>query len=879
MPESSSIDLTRPQPGTLATLEVAGPAPSPAARNIESHVVGSFNGQLANGQNIVQLNDSAGAIVNLYQGKPIEPRRVPAPVLLRPRPFPGLLGREMELAAGRDAIRAAQPLEYYASAGWGKTVLLRSLGQVAADGCPDGVVYLPADGEPLPDLLQFCFDTFYETDAPIPFKPTEGELRRYLHPVRALLMIDDLSLDREHVEALLQWLPNSVVVIATKDRTLWASGQAVKVGGLSRDAAIQLVESELGRLLTTAEQPTFDQLWSSLEGNPLSLIQAAAAVRARPQALTSITAGDPRQLLGSLDDDEHKVLGVLASLYDAAVPASHAAAITGVTDSPAILLRLTQAGLTELKEGGYRLSREPAAALIDATGPQQWTAPSIRHFATWAQRFAGDVRLILEVSGLLMKVTELATDTQRWREAWQLVRAVERSLALSGRWGAWHRLLDYGMQAAQALEDRAAQAWVLHQLGTRALCLGDVAVAGTFLNQALEIRRALGDSEGIAASSHNLQRLAPPPTPPSPPAPHPPIRWLRWVTRIGAALGLVVAAGFVFPQPGAGSFWGQAFFPSGILSLEASQPLSFDAVPVGLTSSSRVVTVHNTGSGTLRLTGLSTEPPFQQTSNCPIPVQLRPNDTCTILVTYHPGAAGSASGILAVTADGKSYTAVLSGSGIYIWRLESLPIAFGKVTVGRPIRKELRLTNTSGAPLPLSSIRMKDLSKSFSVASGGCLPASPIAPGAACPIVLSFVPGSLGSFTDSLLVADTTGDQREYSVTGQGVLPQVVLSRTFVDWTKDPSTPNPAPITVTNTGEGVLLISSAMLTKDSSPAFRIVKDTDGCSNQQLMPQGQCTLQVEHVQIYRILANDLNGALQFTDNASDSPQSVGLHAVG
>src|SRR5712691_1668049 len=186
--------------------------PTPATRNIEVHIAGSVSGQLAIGENILQVDAKPGAIVNLYEGKPIVPRRRPAPVLLPPRPFPGLLGRTSEVGAAKAAMRIAQPFEYYAPPGWGKTSLLRYLGQLAAGMCPDGIVYQPSSGEPLDDLLQFCFDVFYETD--VPFKPTTGQLRQFLLPMRALIILDDLDMDRDQLEALFASLPNCVFLLA-----------------------------------------------------------------------------------------------------------------------------------------------------------------------------------------------------------------------------------------------------------------------------------------------------------------------------------------------------------------------------------------------------------------------------------------------------------------------------------------------------------------------------------------------------------------------------------------------------------------------------------------------------------------------------------------
>jgi hypothetical protein len=82
-------------------------------------------------------------------------------------------------------------------------------------------------------------------------------------------------------------------------------------------------------------------------------------------------------------------------------------------------------------------------------------------------------------------------------------------------------------------------------------------------------------------------------------------------------------------------------------------------------------------------------------------------------------------------------------------------------------------------------------------------------------------------------------------------------------------------------GNASLFVGSVQLSRDSSPVFVIVQNSDGCSNRELTPQNpQCTVEVGY-----LLKNaggtgpDFNGLLQFTDNASDSPQVVRLHMQG
>ena len=78
--------------------------------------------------------------------------------------------------------------------------------------------------------------------------------------------------------------------------------------------------------------------------------------------------------------------------------------------------------------------------------------------------------------------------------------------------------------AARSIGDRSAEAWALHQIGTRALCIGETRTARAVLGQAVQLRHGLDDAVAVEASQRNLGLvLAPAPaaTPAPVPAPTP----------------------------------------------------------------------------------------------------------------------------------------------------------------------------------------------------------------------------------------------------------------------------------------------------------------------------------------------------------------------
>src|SRR6266511_5939342 len=176
-----------------------------------TRIGGSVYGQVISGDNNLQyqVRVEEGGIVNL--GPRVDPRALPLPVVLRPRDFPSLVGRERELDVALAAIAAGAPVEVQGAAKTGKTVLLRYLAhRELPPSVPDGVVYLEVDGVPPADVLQSLFEAFHETDGA--YKPTELRIRRAFQRTRALLLLDDATFDERAITRLLNALPRCVVV-------------------------------------------------------------------------------------------------------------------------------------------------------------------------------------------------------------------------------------------------------------------------------------------------------------------------------------------------------------------------------------------------------------------------------------------------------------------------------------------------------------------------------------------------------------------------------------------------------------------------------------------------------------------------------------------
>jgi hypothetical protein len=102
------------------------------------------------------------------------------------------------------------------------------------------------------------------------------------------------------------------------------------------------------------------------------------------------------------------------------------------------------------------------------------------------------------------RLLETAVALGRDRCSLRLSRHLAVLFAARGAFGAWGRVLAAMRTAAERLGDRAALALAEHELGVRAVLLGDNATALRCLHSAARERSACGDEAGAAASNAAL---------------------------------------------------------------------------------------------------------------------------------------------------------------------------------------------------------------------------------------------------------------------------------------------------------------------------------------------------------------------------------------
>src|SRR5690606_36922231 len=279
----------------LSFRHVGGAMSTPPS--VQALVQGDVSGQIAVGSHIYQIRDVHGGVINIMppERRP-ELRPRPRPVLLRPRPFRGLLGREREVGLAREAVAACAPIEVHGLLGSGRTSLLRHLAHELEPGAlDDGLVHLSARGEELDGILQELVHAFFESDG-MTLQLTPTELRHRLGGIRAVVLVDDVELDRESLVDLTDAAPGCAFVLTAEQRRAWGDVRSLELGGLPDEAALALWELEAGPIGDEAERLVVGAICRSVDGLPLRILQAEAAAREERGAAARLrSAGDPQR--------------------------------------------------------------------------------------------------------------------------------------------------------------------------------------------------------------------------------------------------------------------------------------------------------------------------------------------------------------------------------------------------------------------------------------------------------------------------------------------------------------------------------------------------------------------------------------------------------
>ena len=253
--------------------------------------------------------------------------------------------------------------------------------------------------------------------------------------------------------------------------------------------------------------------------------------------------------------------------------------------------------------------------------------------------------------------------------------------------------------------------------------------------------------------------------------------------------------------------------------------LAFPATVVGQPSTAQILTVTNTGGTNLTISNITVAgSDFSQTNNCI--GTLVPAQFCTVNVTFRPTTTGTRSSavVFTDTAPTSPQSVALSGTGTQAGaQVSPASINFANQAVGTTSAPQnVTLTNTGTATLNISSVLLGGTDPSyFAISANTCT--STLAAGSNCVVSLTFTPqtainaAATLSFTD-----DGPGSPQVVSLSGLGTTISLSFNPASLTFPNTALTVTSAPMTITvsNTGNGAVTITSIAVTGTNASEFR-----------------------------------------------------------
>jgi hypothetical protein len=311
---------------------------------------------------------------------------------------------------------------------------------------------------------------------------------------------------------------------------------------------------------------------------------------------------------------------------------------------------------------------------------------------------------------------------------------------------------------------------------------------------------------------------------------------------------------------------GTGVAPSAALSPSA---LNFANQLVNMPSPAQQITLSNSGSVTLNISGIAVTGDFSQTNNCGTAVAA--GSSCTILVTFTPTVTTSRTGTLTVSDDplaGGHQTVSLNGTGVApaaAFSTGSLGFA-SQLVNSSSSPQNVTLSNTGTTTLTINSINVTgDFTQTNNC--GGGLPA-----GNSCAVNVTFTPSATGARTGSLtLSSNSSNTVSPVTLSGTGVAPVAALSLGSLSFANQVVNSSSAPqsVNLSNNGTAALTISGISATGDFN-------QTNNCG-ASLAAGASCTINVSFTPT---ASGARTGSLIITDNSfGGSPQTASLSGIG
>lgn len=239
--------------------------------------------------------------------------------------------------------------------------------------------------------------------------------------------------------------------------------------------------------------------------------------------------------------------------------------------------------------------------------------------------------------------------------------------------------------------------------------------------------------------------------------------------------------------------------------------LNFGTVADG-TNLSQTVTVSNSGTAALKITGITTTGTGFSANGIPSSLSLNPSQSLTFSVQFAPTSAGPATGTLTLASSaGSPVTIALTGTGSQSGlSISPATFDFGSVVEGQTKSQNMTLTNTGSAALTVTQISVSGQGYS---ASGLNTPTT-ISAGKTATFSLLFAPQAAGSLPGSVSISSNAPTSpNSASVTGTGIAASVTIS------------PSPSSLSFGNVNAGTTSSKSIVITNSGNSSVTLSQVT------------------------------------------------------
>jgi hypothetical protein len=311
------------------------------------------------------------------------------------------------------------------------------------------------------------------------------------------------------------------------------------------------------------------------------------------------------------------------------------------------------------------------------------------------------------------------------------------------------------------------------------------------------------------------------------------------------------------------------------LSVTPAGPLNFSATN-GTTSAAQMVTLTNTGTGSISISGISltgtNAGSFAETNSCG--GSLGASASCTVSIIFSPGSTGNYSAALSIAdnATGSPQTVMLNGSGTApapVATNTSLSVSANPIVAGSGETLTATVKETSGSVIPTGTVTFYNGATSIGTATlngSGVATYTTSSLGVGPQSLTASYGGDAGdsaSVSTAVVVTVTAAPAPVVSLTPAGPLSFTAVSGT---------TSAAQSVTLSNTGNAALSISGISITGSNAGSFA---ETNTCG-ASLAVNASCSIAVT---FSPAAVASSTASLSVADNASGSPQTLVLNGTG